>query len=60
MENSKGLLITDGFDEVEMVKPRQALDEAGADTRIVSPKVTSMRSWNLTEWSAEYAVDVVL
>lgn len=60
MENSKGLLFTDGFDEVEMVKTRQALDEAGADTRIVSPKVTSMRSWNLTEWSAEYAVDVVL
>ena len=35
MENLKGrkvaILITDGFEEVEMTKPRQALQEAGAE-----------------------------
>ncbi len=41
-ETLKGLkvaiLATDGFEQVELTKPRQALDEAGAETRIVSPK----------------------
>jgi protease I len=64
MENLKGLrvatLITNGFEEVEMVKPRQALMDAGVETRIVSNKNSSVRSWNSTEWSAEYPVDVRL
>jgi len=64
MKNLKGLrvaiLITDGFEEVEMVEPRQALDEAGAETRIVSPKRPKVRSWNMTEWSKEYDVDIAL
>jgi len=64
VDNIKGLrvaiLITDGFEEVEMVKPRQALDEAGAETRIVSPKSGKVRAWNSTEWSKEYPVDIAL
>jgi protease I len=31
------ILITDGFEQVEMVQPGQALNEAGAETSIVSP-----------------------
>jgi len=27
------ILVTDGFEQVEMTKPRQALDEAGAETK---------------------------
>ena len=64
MENLKGLkvaiLITDGFEEVEMLEPRQALDEAGAETFIVSPKRPKVRAWNMTEWSKEYPVDVTM
>jgi protease I len=64
MEKLKGLrvaiLITDGFEEVEMLKPRQALDAAGAETFIVSPKSSDVRAWSFTEWSKEYPVDVVL
>jgi protease I len=60
-DNVKGLkvaiLITDGFEEVEMVKPREALDKAGAETKIVSPKEGKVRSWNHTEWGKEYPVD---
>ena len=32
------ILVADGFEQVEMTKPRNALDEAGADTKIVSLK----------------------
>jgi protease I len=42
MENLTGLkvaiLIEDRFEQVEMVEPRKALDQAGAETRIVSPR----------------------
>jgi putative intracellular protease/amidase len=31
-------LVTDGFAQVEMAEPRQALDRAGAQTRLVSPE----------------------
>jgi len=32
------ILVTDGFEQDELVKPKQALDDAGAATEIVSPK----------------------
>jgi protease I len=64
MDNITGLtvaiLITDGFELVEMMKPRQALDQAGARTSIVSPKHQHVRSWNFVEWGQEFPVDVPL
>jgi protease I len=64
MENLKGLRvavqIAEGFEEVEMLKPRQALAEAGAETSVVSPKDSKVRSWSFTEWGKEYPVDVPL
>jgi len=64
MENLKGIkvaiLITDGFEEVEMVKPRQALDQAGAKTTVVSPKNDRVRSWQMTEWGKDFPVDMAL
>jgi protease I len=60
-ETLKGLkvaiLVTDGFEQVEMVEPRKALDEAGAETRIVSPKSDTVRSWNSKDWGSEFPVD---
>ena len=32
------ILVTDGFEQVELTEPRKALDEAGATTKVVSPK----------------------
>jgi protease I len=64
MEKLQGLkvaiLITDGFEQVEMVQPRQALTQAGAKTSIVSPKNQQVRGWNFTEWGEEFPVDVAL
>jgi len=54
------ILITDGFEQVEMQKPRQVLDQAGAKTSIVSPQYPHVRSWNFVEWGEEFAVDVPL
>lgn len=64
MENIHGLkvaiLITDGFEEIEMVEPRKALDKAGAKTTIVSPKKDRVRSWQHTDWGKDFPVDVPL
>ena len=54
------ILVTDGFEEVELTRPRAALDEAGADTSIVSPKDGTVRSWRFTDWGQDFPVDVSL
>ncbi|MDB5396442.1 MAG: protease [Rhodospirillales bacterium] len=54
------ILVTDGFEQVELVEPRKALDEAGAETRIVSPKTERVRGWNFTDWDKEFPVDMAL
>ena len=54
------ILITDGFEQVEMTEPRRALDQAGADTRIVSPKGDRVRAWKFTDWGDTFPVDVPL
>lgn len=54
------ILATDGFEQVELTEPRKALDEAGAETRVVSPKDGKIRGWKFTEWGDEVKVDVPL
>jgi protease I len=54
------ILVTDGFEEVEMTEPRKALDAAGAKTQLVSPKTPQVRAWDFTDWSESYPVDVPL
>jgi len=48
MANLNGLkvaiLVTDGFEQVELVVPRKALDQAGAETKVVSPKTDRVLS----------------
>jgi protease I len=63
-ENLKGLkvaiLVDDGFEQVELVEPRKALDQAGATTHIVSPKDKQVRSWAFKNWDEEFPVDTPL
>jgi protease I len=54
------ILVTDGFEQVELTEPRKALDEAGADTRVVSPREMPVRGWKFTDWGDELPVDVRL
>jgi protease I len=51
------ILVADGFEQVEMTEPRKALDQAGAQTQIVSLKPGKVRGWNHTDWGDEFPVD---
>lgn len=51
------ILAAEGVEEVELVEPRIALEEAGAETYLVSPEPEKVRSWNFTDWGDEYEVD---
>lgn len=51
------ILVADGFEEEELTRPRQALDEAGAETIIVSPAGSEVRAWDHGTWSKAYEVD---
>lgn len=54
------ILATDGFEQVELLEPRKALDEAGAQTQVVSPKDGKIKGWNIKEWGKEVQVDIPL
>lgn len=54
------ILVANGFEQVEMTEPRQALQDAGADTAIVSPEEDEVRGWNHTDWGGTFAIDVPL
>ncbi|MBW6527873.1 type 1 glutamine amidotransferase [Sphingomonas sp. RHCKR7] len=54
------ILVTDGFEQVEMTEPRNALDAAGADTTLVSPMGGEVKAWDFTDWGDTFPVDVHL
>jgi len=54
------ILVTDGFEQVELTEPRKVLDEAGAETRIVSPKDQEVKGWEFTNWGRSLPVDLKL
>src|ERR1700733_2373696 len=54
------ILVDDGFEQVELLKPREALDHAGAVTQVVSPAGKRVKGWDMKEWGDEVEVDVAL
>jgi protease I len=54
------ILVDNGFEQVELTGPKQALEAAGAQTVIVSPQQTTVRGWDMTDWGREFSVDVPL
>src|ERR1700744_1355652 len=54
------ILATNGFEQAELTEPRQALDAAGADTAVISPKQGKVRGWKMKEWGDEVEVDQAL
>ena len=54
------ILVTDGFEQVEMTSPRDALREAGAQATLVSPKDGRVKAWDHTDWGEEFDVDLAL
>jgi protease I len=58
------ILATEGVEQVELTKPRKALEKAGAVTHLISPsshiKGGKIKAWNLTKWGDTFKVDVKL
>jgi len=54
------ILVEEGFEQVELSAPKQALEEAGATTEVISPKEDWVKAWNHTEWGDEFIVNVKL
>src|SRR3954464_8834386 len=54
------ILATDGVEQSELLEPRQALDDAGAKTVLISPKSDAIKAWQHDHWGDEIAVDVQL
>lgn len=54
------ILAADGFEQVELTKPRKALDEAGAETTVVSLKSGSIQGMNHADKGDVVAVDETL
>lgn len=54
------ILATDGFEQAELMEPRKALDQAGAQTVVVSPKSGEIKGWNREEWGQSVKVDRAL
>jgi protease I len=52
------ILATDGVEEVEYVKPREAVENAGAEVDLVSIKDGSIQAFNHLDKSKTYKVDV--
>ena len=44
----------------KLLEPRQALDEAGAQTQVVSPVDGKVKGWNHTDWGDEVPVELLL
>lgn len=54
------ILVADGFEQSELMEPKEALDAAGAKTSIVSPESKSVKGWNDKKWGESLPVDVPL
>jgi len=60
MNKTIAILATDGFEEVELTSPLEAMKNAGFDVHIVSDKKGKIKAWDKDHWSKEYDVDKTL
>ena len=51
------ILTENGFEQVELIDPRQAMEEAGVTVHIVSPQQKEVRAWDETDWGITVSVD---
>src|SRR6266513_1648517 len=54
------ILVADGFEQVEMTKPREALDEADAETKIVSLKPGKIQGMQHADKGDKFDVDLTV
>lgn len=51
------ILVTDGFEQVELTGPKEALEEAGATAEIISSSNGEVTGWNHTTPATKFHVD---
>lgn len=51
------ILVTDGFEEIEMTEPQRAIEDAGGETVLIAPNGDSVRSWDDGNWGRDFQVD---
>jgi len=51
------LMAQEGIEEVELTKPREAVEEAGADTDLIAPESGEVQAFNHLDKSSTYPVD---
>jgi protease I len=51
------LMAQEGVEEVELTKPREAVDEAGADTDLIAPESGEVQAFNHLDKSSTFPVD---
>src|SRR5690606_21915657 len=54
------ILVEHGVEQVELVEPKEALEQAGATTQLVSPRSGKVRAWKGQDWGDEFDVDIDL
>src|ERR1700710_1862936 len=60
LQKKVAILAADGFEQVELAKPKQALKEAGATVSIVSPKEGKIQGMNHADKGDQFDVDLSL
>lgn len=61
LSNRKVAILTEeGFEQVELTSPKEALEKAGATVHIVSPKSGKIKAWDKDHWGIEVDVDKLL
>lgn len=59
LNNKKiAILVAEGFEQVELTKPKQAFEEAGAQTHIISLQSDRVQGWNHFDKADFFPVDV--
>ena len=53
-------LVTKGFEQVELVDPKKALEREGATVNVVALEAGTVKGWNHGEWGQEMNVDETL
>jgi len=51
------ILTEEGFEQVELTNPKAALEVAGAEVHVISPKAGLIKAWDKTDWGLEIKVD---
>jgi protease I len=54
------ILASDGFEESELLEPKQALEDAGATTVVIAPEGSAIRGWKDKAWAASVDVDTTV